>query len=252
MRHHSARFTPILVLGSLALAASLAAGFILYRSYALRIQRTARLMAWLRNPGAHPGWKVTAGERCNSAPFLMPTNGYIGFLWDDSFRLGHRHQGLDIFGGQQVGQTPVLAAYSGYLTRLPDWKSSVILRIPEDPLNPSRQIWTYYTHMADQQGRSFISPQFPPGTSEMYVSAGTLLGYQGNFSGTPGNPTGVHLHFSIVKDDGAGSFRNELKIENTLDPSPYLGLALNANSNREGIPTCPQVAAELGGLDLGK
>jgi len=40
-----------------------------------------------------------------------------------------------------------------------------------------------------------------------------------------------HLHFSIVKDDGNGQFLNELKIQNTLDPSPYLGLPLNGKKN---------------------
>jgi murein DD-endopeptidase MepM/ murein hydrolase activator NlpD len=96
----------------------------------------------------------------------------------------------------------------------------------------------YYTHMADTAGNSFISEEFPAGTSDVYVAAGTLLGYQGNYSGDPINPTGVHLHFSIVLDDGQGSFRNELKIANTLDPSPYLGLALNASQNPDGIAVC--------------
>ena len=48
----------------------------------------------------------------------MPTDGFIGYLWDDSFRPGHRHQGIDIFGGGQPGDTPVYAAADGYLTRL--------------------------------------------------------------------------------------------------------------------------------------
>jgi peptidoglycan LD-endopeptidase LytH len=61
----------------------------------------------------------------------------------------------------------------------------------------------------------------------------------GNFSGTPGNPVGVHLHFSVVKDDGKGKFRDERSIENTLDPSPYLGMALNANLNPPFPPRCP-------------
>jgi hypothetical protein len=143
-----------------------------------------------------------------------------------------------------VGLTPVVAAYTGYLTRLPDWKSSLIIRIPDDPLLPGRQIWTYYTHMADPQGNSFIVADFPPGSTEVLVEAGTLLGYQGNYSGDAFNPTGVHLHFSIVLDDGQGRFRNELDIKNTLDPSSYLGLALNARKSRGGIPVCegaPQV-----------
>jgi hypothetical protein len=92
--------------------------------------------------------------------------------------------------------------------------------------------------MADEAGSSLIVEAFPPGTSETPVTAGTLLGYQGNFSGSPDNPTGIHLHFSIVLDDGQGGFRNELEIDNTLDPSPYLGLPLNAWENSDAVPLC--------------
>ena len=151
---------------------------------------------------------------------------------------GHTHQGIDIFAGTDIGVTRVVSAYPGYLTRLPDWKSTVIVRVPEDPLKPGRQIWLYYTHMADEQGNSFISSEFPPGSYEIPIEAGTFLGYQGDFSGDPNNPVGVHLHFSIVEDDGSGQFKNELEIENTLDPSPYLGLPLNAYQNRDRIPLC--------------
>ncbi len=205
--------------------------------------RHTRVVEWIRDPGAHADWAVQAGQRCGDAPFLFPTNGYAGYLWDDSFRIGHRHQGIDIFGGTQPGVTPVYAAYDGYLTRLPDWKSSLIVRIPEDPLLPGRQIWTYYTHMADTAGNSFISADFPPGTSERFIPARTLLGYMGNWSGTPGNPTGIHLHFSIVLDDGQGKFRNELNIANTLDPSAYFNLSLNGRK-ASGIPTCAPEGSE--------
>jgi murein DD-endopeptidase MepM/ murein hydrolase activator NlpD len=203
------------------------------------LERFTRLRAWFSDPVAHSDWTVRAAGRCGEAPFVFPTSGYIGFIWGDSFRLGHHHQGLDIFGGGQVGVTPVVAVYPGYLSRLPEWKSSLIIRIPQDPLQPDRQIWTYYTHMADANGASYISPDYPPGTNEIYVEAGTLLGYQGNFSGDPDNPTGIHLHFSIVRDDGQGSFRNELEIRNTLDPSPYFELPLNADYNQGEIPVCP-------------
>jgi murein DD-endopeptidase MepM/ murein hydrolase activator NlpD len=169
----------------------------------------------------------------------MPTSGSIGYLWGDNFEPGHPHQGIDIFGGSQPNQTPVYAAYDGYLSRLPDWKSSLIIRIPSDPLKPGRQIWTYYTHMADKQGNSFISANFPQGTSEVFIKAGTLLGQQGNYSGDPNQPVGVHLHFSIVQDDGTGKFRNELDIKNTYDPSPYFQINLNADSNQAEIPVCP-------------
>jgi len=212
--------------------------YFVYRGRAAGVARTARLLAWFDDPGSHPQWAMRRGERCAEAPFIFPTDGYVGFVWGDSFRPGHRHQGLDIFGGGDVDQTPVVATYPGYLTRLPDWKSTVIVRLPQDPLRPDRQIWTYYTHMASPDGESFILPDFPPGIQEVFVKAGTLLGYQGNYSGTPGNPVGVHLHFSIVLDDGQGSFRNELEFDNTLDPSPYLGLPLNASANRDTVPVC--------------
>jgi murein DD-endopeptidase MepM/ murein hydrolase activator NlpD len=203
-------------------------------------RRFIYLRQFFNNPEAHPEWTIQANTSCGEAPFQMPTTGYIGFLWDDSFRPGHRHQGIDIFAGKDPGVEPVYAAYDGYLTRLPDWVSTVIIRIPEDPLRPTRQIWAYYTHMAHRSGDSYIVDQFPPGTSEIFVEAGTLLGYQGNYSGDPNNPTGVHLHFSIVKDDGNGSFLNELQISNTLDPSAYLGLPVNANTNSDEIPVCEE------------
>ncbi|MCS7010813.1 MAG: M23 family metallopeptidase [Anaerolineales bacterium] len=201
--------------------------------------RTGRLIEWLRHPERHPDWAVRAGTRCApDAPFIMPTDGLIGYLWDDSFRPGHRHSGLDIFGGTEVGVTPVIAAYPGYLWRLPDWKSAVIVRVPSDPLQPGRQIWLYYTHMADPNGNSFISPEFPPGTVEKYIEAGTFLGYQGNYTGNPTNPSGVHLHFSIVLSDSDGKFLNELDIQNTLDPSPYFGIPLNAKTAPDEIIRC--------------
>ncbi|HPA34190.1 MAG TPA: M23 family metallopeptidase [Anaerolineaceae bacterium] len=233
------RFNPLFLIPVLLAVAAGVAVYVMVFERGAGSARSARVWEWLKNPQAHPDWAVQAGERCGDAPFQMPTSGLIGFLWDDSFRPGHRHSGLDIFGGSQAGITPVHAAYDGYLTRLADWKSTVIIRIPSDPLQPGRQIWTYYTHMASPAGESFVDAAFPPGISEVFVPAGTLLGYQGNYSGTPGNPTGVHLHFSIVLDDGNGSFRNELEIANTLDPSPYLGIALNARQNPADLPVCP-------------
>ena len=225
------------ILGGVIVVGLVAAYFLRFSSL-FNSPRTRNLLAFLRNPEAREDWITPALARCGDAPFLMPTSGYIGFLWDDSFRPGHRHAGIDIFGGGEAGEVPVYAAYDGYLTRLADWKSTVIIRIPSDPLNPGTQIWTYYTHLADKDGRSFIVEDFPPGTSDVFVKAGTLLGYQGNYSGTPGNPTGVHLHFSVVRDDGSGGYLNELEINNTYDPSPYFGLLLNNHAGGVTPVTC--------------
>jgi murein DD-endopeptidase MepM/ murein hydrolase activator NlpD len=214
-----------------------AGGYLLYRSRQFGVN-AFRVQEFIYHPENHQDWMLKAGSRCQDAPFQMPVDGFIGFLWDDSFRLGHHHQGIDIFSGKQSGVAPIYAAYDGYLSRLPDWKSTVIIRIPDDPLEPGRQIWTYYTHMAMPDGTSLVDAAFPPGAHEVFVKAGTLLGKMGNYSGTPGNPTGVHLHFSIVVDDGKGGFKNELDINNTLDPSPYFGFNLNKKNQKEEIPGC--------------
>ncbi|MDD2921084.1 MAG: M23 family metallopeptidase [Anaerolineales bacterium] len=221
----------------IALVAIATAGIYLYFKFGRSSARTAQVFAWIRDSASRPELAMKSGTRCGDAPFVFPTDGLVGYIWDDYFNR-HRHQGMDIFAGTDAGVTPVYAAYGGYLTRKADWKSSVIIRVPNDPLEPARQIWVYYTHMADPNGTSFIVGEFPAGTSEVFVEAGTLLGYQGNYSGSPINPVGVHLHLSIVKDNGFGNFMNELEIENTRDPSPYFGLSLNANENTDTIPTC--------------
>jgi len=41
-----------------------------------------------------------------------------------------------------------------------------------------------------------------------------------------------------VRDDGTGNYLNELDFENTLDPSPYFRLPLNARTNKDSIPRC--------------
>jgi len=172
-----------------------------------------------------------AGVVCPGAPFILPADGWIGLLYGDPrspYTQAHRHQGIDIFSPGPAGVTPVLAAYDGYVTRQPEWKSALIMRVPEDPLQPGRQIWLYYTHMADETGEiDFISDAFPPGTREVFVEQGTLLGYTGDYSGDPLRGVWVHLHFSIVLDDGQGNYRSELEFNNTVDPSRYLGLPVN-------------------------
>lgn len=215
----------------------------LLRTYRHTSARAAQVFAWIRDPASQPGLAIAAGSRCGNAPFVFPTTGVAGFIWGDSFQIGHRHQGVDIFAGTDIDVTAVVAAYSGFLTRLPDWKSSVIIRVPSDPLQSGRQIWVYYTHMADPKGNSFVSPDFPPGTSEKPVDVGTFLGRQGDYSGDPNNPVGVHLHISIVKDN-AGQFMNELDINNTYDPSPYFGLPLNARTNRDQVPACNPLSSD--------
>ncbi len=234
------RMIPIWVWLALAVVVLMAGGYIVYRI--LDRPDSARWLkyrAYLQDREAYDEITLKPGMHCDGSPFAFPTTGVIFGLWGQSYRPGHIHAGLDIFAGSQPGVTPIYAAYPGYLTREADWLSTVIIRHPSDPLQPERQIWTYYTHMASEDGLvSFVSEAFPPGTEEVYVEAGTLLGYQGNYSGNPTNPTGLHLHISVVKDDGSGNFLNELEIDNTYDPTPYFNLAVNHQDNPEDFPVC--------------
>lgn len=186
---------------------------------------------WFTEPAARLALATSMNRQtCPGAPFSLPSDGLIGLLWDDPaapYTVFSTHTGLDIFGDGAPGMVPVYAAYQGYLSRLPDWKSSLIIR-HDDPLQPGRIIWTYYTHMASRDGsESFIAPDFPPGTDALWVERGALLGYQGEYAGAGRAPIGLHLHFSIVLSGADGTFTNEAQLANTLDPSPYFRMPLN-------------------------
>jgi hypothetical protein len=205
--------------------------------------RSRGFLRWWGGDDAERAALVTVQhEACPGAPFILPADGFIGLMYADPrgpYSAANPHQGIDIFTDSEPGITPVYAAYDGYLTREADWKSSLIMRVPDDPLNPGTQIWLYHTHMADRDGNDFIADDFPPGTSEMFVKQGTLLGFIGNYNGNSLRDIWVHLHFSIVQDNGNNRYRNELEFSNTLDPSPYLGMRLNYECSSD-TPGCVQ------------
>ncbi len=214
-----------------------------------RDPRGQAFLQWARGDNATRAALIaTRREPCPGAPFILPADGFIGLLYADPrgpYSASNPHQGIDIFSDTPAGVTPVYAAYDGYVTREPGWRSALIMRVPDDPLQPGRQIWLYYTHMADKEGNSFIVDEFPPGTREKFVERGTLLGYTGDYNGNSPRTIWVHLHFSIVLDDGNGRYLNELDFENTLDPSPYLGMAVNyhcapATPGCTPTPTCTE------------
>lgn len=200
--------------------------------------RAGQYWLWAKGDEAARADLVTVQrEVCPGAPFILPADGFIGLLYADPngpYSAKSPHQGIDIFSNAEPGVVPVLAAYDGYIRREDGWRSALIQRIPDDPLVPGRQIWLYYAHMADEAGNSFIDPAFPPGTNELYVERGTLLGYTGDYNGNALWDVWVHLHFSIVQDDGRGRYTNELEFANTIDPSPYLGLPVHYANG--GVP----------------
>lgn len=186
---------------------------------------------WFRDPASRPAlMTIMNGKPCPKAPFSLPSDGLIGLLWNDPlgpYTLLNPHTGIDIFGDGVPGNVPVYAAYDGFLTRRQDWLASVIIR-HDDPLQPGRTLWSYYTHMASEDGsQSFVDSAFPQGTADMPVTQGTLLGYQGEYAGVGRAPIGLHVHVSLVLSDDEGLFKNEAVIGNTLDPSPYFGMNLN-------------------------
>lgn len=184
---------------------------------------------WFNDETARDKLTTNLREPCPNAPFLLPSSGLIGLLWRDPagpYNIFQRHSGIDIFGDGPEGTVPVFAAYDGYLTRLDNWVSAVIIQ-HNDPLQPGRTIWTYYTHMASAGGNSYISALFPQGTRQRFVEQGEFLGYQGTYNGGSVRGIGMHLHFSIVLSEADGTFKNEADAANTLDPTPYLGMEVN-------------------------
>ena len=217
------------------------AGVLVYRWYrgGGESESNTIIYNWLVNPASREDSVNIALTQCHDAPFILPSSGLIGLLWADPaapYTPIRRHTGIDIFGDGAPNTVPIYAVYDGYLTRLDDWRSTVIIR-HDDPLQAGRTIWTYYTHMANRNGDiSFIADTFPAGTTDVFVEQGTLLGYQGEFAGNA-PPVAMHLHFSIVTSDVDGRFLNEALLGNTLDPSPYFGM--NLNVDRDTIRPIP-------------
>ncbi len=229
-----------LAVGAVVLLVVGYAAFVYVRFQRFR-PRITRIGEFMTSPETYPDIVIHGGKRCGDAPFIIPTTGYLGVGWNDGAWPLYQHTGLDIFspdGADNV--TPIYAVYDGYLTREEHWRSAVVIRHPDFELLPEvtagQEFWTYYTHMASVDGsESFIDAAFPRGTREVFVEQGTLLGYQGSWSGSLDRlDMSRHLHLSLPLTDADGSFLNETEIRNTLDPIPFLGL----EQNEDGIYVC--------------
>jgi len=165
-------------------------------------------------------------EACPGAPWRMPTNAVLGMQPSDA--------GLDFFGRGNEKAVPVYAVADGLLTRLAAWDDAVAVQ-HDDPLRPGEKVWSHYAHMASASAlESYVLPDFPPGTAGVPVRAGQLLGYQGRWSGQPAKPMWMHVRFSVVQAAEDGSFPSGVTPENTLDPSPYLGIVIETGAERAG------------------
>ena len=162
---------------------------------------------------------------CSGAVWQLPSDGRLGIKWKDG--------GLDFFGQGNEAKVPVYAVADGLLTRRTDWVDAVAI-LHEDPLHPTEKIWSYYSSIAAANGTdSYVAQDFPLGATSIPVKTGQLLGYQGSWSGKPFWPAWMHMHFAVVRAMEQDVFPSELTLKDTLDPTPYLNLALRPQVENE-------------------
>jgi hypothetical protein len=177
-------------------------------------------------------------DACPGAPWRLPTESDLGMWWI-TYQFGFMGEGYE-------NSVPVYAVADGLLTRRQGWNDGVAIQ-HEDPVRPGEKVWSYYGGMAPGGGQpSFVALDFPPGSVDIPVEAGQLLGHQGTWSGEGEAPIWVHLHFAVVPALEDGSFpdaivslipegeRDKSEPQFALDPSPYLG---TIRSQVMGVPT---------------
>jgi len=156
---------------------------------------------------------------CPRAQWQLPTSGVLGVQRSES--------GLNIFGWGNENTVPVYAVADGLLMRHPDWVDAVAIQ-HDDPLRPGEKVWSLYADMASASGlESYVVEGFHPGSNEVPVRAGELLGYQGVWSGRPGWGIPIHLRFALAYKVANSAIIDEEILKNAVDPAPYLGIVLN-------------------------
>src|SRR5215831_18453059 len=68
------------------------------------------LDAWVIDPSSRPDLKTTLTKPCPGAPFLLPSSGFMGFLYADHtppYNPFGPHPGVDIFGDGAPGTIPI-------------------------------------------------------------------------------------------------------------------------------------------------
>lgn len=147
----------------------------------------------LFRPRSAAGVNPPVDGACPGAPWPFPSSGALGLRW--------YNKTLALMGIGYDNTVPVYAVADGRLTRRADWPDAVAI-LHDDPLNPGQQVWAFYGGMASQDGQaSYVSAAFRPGSVDVPVKAGELLGYQGSY-----RYAWTHLHFAVVPPLPDGSF----------------------------------------------
>ncbi|MBN2394026.1 MAG: glycosyltransferase family 39 protein [Anaerolineae bacterium] len=130
---------------------------------------------------------------CPGAAWPFPTSGALGLRW--------YNKTTSLMGVGYDNSVPIYAVADGRLMRRTDWPDAVAI-LHDDPLEPGQQVWAFYGGMASRDGQvSYVNAAFPPGTTDIPVKAGELLGYQGSY-----RYAWTHVHFAVVPPLPDGTF----------------------------------------------
>ncbi|MEW5826873.1 MAG: hypothetical protein AB1778_08605, partial [Candidatus Bipolaricaulota bacterium] len=226
---------------------------------AIALSIIASTLLWttgcMLEPGSHPWGSVSYEEAAESqtamthamaaamrgaAPFCTPTAGSLGYRHNEG-----THAGIDIWTGNYPSNAAapgnaIYLVYGGTLTDIWEGRNrkgdsaagsdgvpqTLIFTHSIDTayaaVVPALQVATVYMHLADETtGISYINSALKKGN---WYPAGTFLGYQGNrryYRSGSSESVITHLHFDV----------RLLDLSTYVDPSLYLGLAVNANAN---------------------
>ncbi len=147
----------------------------------------------LFRPRSAVGINPPVDGACPGAPWPFPSSAALGLRW--------YNKTLSLMGIGYDNTVPVYAVADGRLMRRADWPDAVAI-LHDDPMNPGQQVWAFYGGMASREGEaSYVSAAFRPGSVDVPVKAGELLGYQGSY-----RYAWTHLHFAVVPPLSDGSF----------------------------------------------
>jgi hypothetical protein len=175
------------------------------------------------------GVGVAEAQMRAPAPFSFPTKGQLGARYDEGI-----HKGVDIWTGSSTQPAPGYPVYLPYPGKFLDFfknkNGSNIQGVrfyheidSRFPGLPSYRVITEYFHMANEATREVYANLSL--VRDTWYFRGHFLGFQGNQRYQTGSDPYredviTHLHFQMRDKD----------TNLVLDPSPYLGFALNATA----------------------
>jgi len=186
---------------------------------------------------------------------VVPTSGIKtqGFRWNRSCRWdgdqgGYCHGGIDIAGPKKLPGGPVYAMAAGKVLTAGRGSFGCEVVIDHGDQGAGIHVYSLYGHMGRGDGDA-TGPEEPE-CYESYVkvsvgqsvSAGQLIGNQGNagYTAGSGNPAGVHLHFSVLRGTSP-AYRN------AIDPAVCIGSGGSYSAGSEALACLASDSGSGGG-----